>query len=420
MAEQESSRRLLFLAPIIPSDHGNGLAMRCGFLLDAYARAFQVDLAVVPLAAAGGELDDFVMRRVRRANVFAAAEPDSLFGLIERLKDDAARRAAFERYGRPALMSRLTEPLRADLASWCAAANYKVVHVSRLYLAELAAPWLAARGAFCVLDCDEDDAAAHHRIARMYQRAGDGQAAAWARAEAAAFARVAAEWLPRFDCLMSAAASESRSLSQRAGNRPVCTIPNTVAVRPAAARRPHGGTRRARTILFVGNMSYAPNAEAVKWFAARVWPRLRQSTKAPLRLLIVGANPPASIARLDGGYGIRVTGAVAAVAPFYAAADLAVVPLRGGGGTRIKLIEAAERGVPLVSTAFGACGTSLRDGRELLIAEDPAAFAAACTLLLAEPRRAAAMAARARRRVRLHYDARAWAARVVGLVRAGS
>jgi glycosyltransferase involved in cell wall biosynthesis len=110
-----------------------------------------------------------------------------------------------------------------------------------------------------------------------------------------------------------------------------------------------------------------------------------------------------------------VTGWVADVAPFYDAADLAIVPLRAGGGTRIKLLEAAGRGVPVVSTRFGAMGTSLRPGCELMIADDAARFARACAALLRDEPAAHAMAARAARRARLDYGPQAWAARLTGL-----
>jgi len=365
----------------------------------------------VPLAAPSAELNEFSLRRASRAEVLNVSSPDSHFGLIARLKDDQARRDAFARYGRPALMSRLTVAVHAALGDWCGTERYQLVHVSRLYLAELAAPWTASRerGTRCVLDCDEDDAAAFLRIARMHEQEGESDAAAWARLEASAFARVAAQWLPRFDYVLAAAAGESRSLSVRAGNIPIATVPNTIAIKPLPQRPPR---KRCRTILFVGNLSYAPNAEAIRWFARHAWPRLRRRMKAPLRLLIVGASPPASVARLDGRRGIRVTGAVDDVAPYYAAADLVIVPVRSGGGTRIKLIEAAERGVPLVATTFGAAGTSLRNGRELLVADDASAFARACAALIADPRRADAIASRARRRVRTDYDARIWQARL--------
>ena len=286
--------------------------------------------------------------------------------------------------------------------------------MSRLYLSSLVAHWIAARdpGQRLVLDCDEDDAAAYRRIARMQERAGNALAAAWSRAEAAGFARLAPHWLAQFDLLLAASPGEARSLSGRAGGRPVTVIPNTVPAAPPRRSRPR---RRQRTVIFVGTMGYAPNADGVTWFATRVWPRLRREVRFPLRLLIVGADPPARVARLDDRHDMTVTGAVADVAPFYDAADLAIVPLRAGGGTRIKLLEAAGRGVPVVSTRFGAMGTSLRPAASSCIADDAAGFARACAALLRDEPAAHAMAARAARRARLDYGARSWAARLTGL-----
>jgi glycosyltransferase involved in cell wall biosynthesis len=414
MSEPAERERVLFLAPIAPSDRGNGLAMRCGFLLDAYARRFAVDLALIPVASRNHELNDFIAARVRRAQVFAPAAPDSHFALVGRLADPSARLQAFAQYGRPSLTSTLTAELRAAIETWCGAERYRIVHVSRLYLSSLVARWLAARepGQRLVLDCDEDDAAAYQRIARMQERAGDALAAAWSRAEAAGFSRLAPHWLAQFDLLLAASPGEARSLSGRAGGRPVTVIPNTVPAAPPRRGRPR---RRRRTVIFVGTMGYAPNADGITWFATRVWPRLRREVPFPLRLLIVGGNPPAQVVRLDASHDIWVTGRVADVAPFYDAADLAIVPLRAGGGTRIKLVEAAGRGVPVVSTRFGAMGTSLRPGREFTIADDAAGFARACAALLRDEPAAHAMAARAARRARLDYGPQAWAARLTGL-----
>ena len=412
MLPSGQQERLLFLAPIVPSDRGNGLAMRCGFMLDTYARSFAVDLAVVPVATARHRLDDFIGRRVRRAEVFALPGPDNHLRLIERLSDPAMRLEAFGRYGRPSLTGALTTDLLGALASWCGPARYRLVHVSRLYLAQLATDLFKAGdgGPRLILDCDEDDVSAYRRIARMHDRQGRADAAGWARAEAAAFERLAPQCLPHFDLLLAASQGEARSLSARAANRPVLVIPNTVA--SPRTRRSNRPRRRTRTIVFVGTMGYAPNADAISWFAARVWPRLRREAPFPVRLIVVGASPPATLARLDARCDMTVTGEVGDVAPFYDVADLAVVPLRAGGGTRIKLLEAASRGVPVVSTSFGAAGTSLRDGRELLIADDEAGFSRACAFLLTHERQARAMAARARARIRLDYDSKSWSGRL--------
>src|SRR5947199_2038346 len=141
MSEPAEQERVLFLAPIAPSDRGNGLAVRCGFLLDAYARRFAVDLALIPVASRDDRLNDFIAARVRRAQVFRPAAPDSHFALVARLSDPSARLRAFEQYGQPSLTSALTASLRAAIETWCGAERYRIVHVSRLYLSSLVAHW---------------------------------------------------------------------------------------------------------------------------------------------------------------------------------------------------------------------------------------------------------------------------------------
>ena len=291
--------------------------------------------------------------------------------------------------------------------------RYDAVHVSRLYLAELAAPWIASAKDHCpvLLDCDEDDAAAHRRIAAMERRRHDLFAAAWTEAEATAFACLAAEWLPQFGALFAASANEARSLAAH-GVRAL-VVPNVV---PAACAQPRQHRkRRLSTIVFVGTLGYAPNADAISWFVARVWRLIERALRFRVRLMIVGGHPPA-LARLGAQRGIELTGAVPDVAPFYRDADLAIAPLRAGGGTRIKVIEAAAHGVPLVATRFAAEGTTFQHGAEMLVANDAATFARACLSLLRDRSLAARMAARARAKATRDYSREHWSMRVADRV----
>jgi glycosyltransferase involved in cell wall biosynthesis len=109
---------------------------------------------------------------------------------------------------------------------------------------------------------------------------------------------------------------------------------------------------------------------------------------------------------------VRLAGAVPDVSPCYREADVAVIPLRAGAGTRIKLMEAAAHGVPVVSTSLGIEGTTFRHGRELLLADSVETFAGACAYLLRRPAEARRMAARARLRLAQDYHRARWSARV--------
>ncbi|MCL4309987.1 MAG: glycosyltransferase [Actinomycetota bacterium] len=129
-------------------------------------------------------------------------------------------------------------------------------------------------------------------------------------------------------------------------------------------------------LLFIGLMSYYPNEDAVLWFAREVLPMILPGY-SDMEFMIVGAEPTASVRGLDNGSSIRVTGAVEDVKPFYRRSTLMVVPLSIGGGSRLKILEALAAGTPVVSTAKGAEGLAVEDGRHLLIAETPAKFAEA-------------------------------------------
>jgi len=176
--------------------------------------------------------------------------------------------------------------------------------------------------------------------------------------------------------------------------------------------------RRGRpfTIVFVGTMGYAPNVDAVTWFVSRVWRRLQRVLRDRVRLVIVGSGPPASVSRLGRQRGIQVTGAVADIAPYYRDADMVIAPIRAGGGTRIKIIEAAAWGVPVVSTRFGAEGTTFLPGLDLLVAENEATFLRACLMLARNGSLSRRLATAACAKVKRDYAPATWKNRVAALV----
>jgi polysaccharide biosynthesis protein PslH len=404
--------RLLMLSPIMPSDRGNGLAMRAGFFIDAYARRFDVDLVVVPVA---GRMEStrFVRSRVQRLEILEVDRPDSHYRLVASVRDATSRLEAFRRYGRPSLAAFIT-PAGHWLEHLAGGSHYDVVHVFRLYLAELAAPWLAEdpKQTRLVLDCDENDASSYRRIAAMERRLGKFAAADWVEAEATAFEQMAVAWLPKFDVVLAASRQEAISLSNF--TTAIQTVPNVLATPPAnpASRR----RRRLPTILFVGTLGYAPNADAVAWFVSRVWPRLQRALHNRVRLAIVGSNPPEAVARLRWRRGVTVAGSVTDVSCYYRDADVAIVPLGAGGGTRFKVIEAATYGVPLVTTAFGIEGTTFQRGVDVLVADDHEAFLRKCLSLLRDRLRSRRLVVNARNRAKRDYSPAYWRDRVADLV----
>ena len=161
----------------------------------------------------------------------------------------------------------------------------------------------------------------------------------------------------------------------------VTVIPNTYP-RP---RRPVGDPAVAGppVVLFQGSLGYPPNIDGAEWLATAVAPRLRAAVPAT-EVRLVG-RPATSVRQLHEPGVLTVVGQVPSMEQELARATVAVVPVRYGGGTRVKILESFAHRVPVVSTTLGAEGLDVTDGVHLLLADDPDAFAAATIRLLRDP-----------------------------------
>jgi len=155
-------------------------------------------------------------------------------------------------------------------------------------------------------------------------------------------------------------------------------------------------------VLFIGRMDYHANIDAALYFAREIWPLVRRR-RPGLRLKIVGAQPPKAILALRQ-QGVTVTGTVEDVRPFYSSALVSVVPLRVGGGTRLKVLEAMAAGTPVLSTTLGAEGLAITAGKNILIADTPQAMADAIVSLEANSPVWQELVANGRRLVHEKYD----------------
>jgi glycosyltransferase involved in cell wall biosynthesis len=143
------------------------------------------------------------------------------------------------------------------------------------------------------------------------------------------------------------------------------------------------------TVAFVATMGWAPNTDAALWLGRDIWPRVEAEVRGA-RLLLVGRDPTPAVRALASPT-VEVTGTVADVRPYLARAAVTVAPLRSGGGTRLKLLEALGVRRPVVSTTIGADGLEDLVGRGVVLADQAPAIAAALVDLLKNPARAADM-----------------------------
>jgi polysaccharide biosynthesis protein PslH len=200
---------------------------------------------------------------------------------------------------------------------------------------------------------------------------------------------------------LCSAADERRLLNEAPGVR-TAVIPNAADVeyyRPRPTDPPPDG----RTLVYFGLLSTIPNIDGVVHFVQDIWPRIAEAVPEA-RCKIIGGRPPPSLQALAGPR-IELTGFVSDLRPHLAEAAAVVVPLRLGGGTRLKIVEAMAMGKAIVSTTLGAEGIEAVPGRDILLEDEPTAFAGAVNRLLAEPDLAARIGRSARQ---LAVDRYAW------------
>jgi polysaccharide biosynthesis protein PslH len=180
---------------------------------------------------------------------------------------------------------------------------------------------------------------------------------------------------------LCSAEDERRLLKQVPGVR-TAVIPNAADIeyyQPRPTDPPSDG----RTVVYFGLLSTVPNIDGVTHFAQDIWPRIA-ATHPKARWKIIGGRPPPSLLALAGSR-VELTGFVSDLRPHLAAAAAVVVPLRLGGGTRLKIVEAMAMGKAIVSTTVGAEGIAAVPGRDILIEDEPASFADAVSRLLTKP-----------------------------------
>ncbi|HEX4441762.1 MAG TPA: glycosyltransferase [Thermoanaerobaculia bacterium] len=373
---------LVSVLPRPPHPTRDGLAIRNYHLLAALAGEFRVlALALLdPERDYGGEAPPGValeaVPQTRRGRRRAAAVAGSLL---------VGGAYSARLYRSRALEARVAAAVRGERPAWVLAHSYHV------------APGALSAGAPVWIDFHNLDAEIWRRVAGTAASPGERL---FARIQAprveALEARVAAA-AAGLSCVSERDAEALRTLGARAAP---CVTPNGVDLGRYAMReaQPAG-----EVVFFVGDLSWPPNAEGVRWLRDRVWPELvRRRPGASVEIL--GRGAPPDLAPAASANGFRLLGEGGDTRPHWARAAVAAVPLHAAGGTRLKILEAAASGVPVVATPVGAEGLELRDGAEIRLRDDAPGFAEAVASLLADPAAARRQAEAARARVEEHYD----------------
>lgn len=396
-------RRILFLTPQMPYPPEQGAAIRNYNLIVQVAA--QHDVALLSFAQEidqdAGPLAEICRPLVRVPMPPERSARERLRALLTTDKPDMALRLYAPAYAQ-ALRELLTrEP-------------FDIVQVEGLELAcylPLVRQWLGERAPRLILD-------EYNAEYLLQWRAFEADLRSLRRLPTTLYSLVQWRRLERFertvcrqaDRVLAVSEADAEALRRLVKGLDPVVVPNGVDTTRYHPGLPDSLPLEHPALLFTGKMDFRPNTDACLWFHRHVWPLVRARTQA--RLYIVGKNPPARLKPLWDDPSVTVSGYVPDILPYFGGADVYIAPLRIGGGTRLKVLEAMAAGLPLVSTTLGVEGIALSPGRHALLADTPVAFAEAILSLLADPERRQALGAAARQFVLEHYDWRLIAPRL--------
>jgi glycosyltransferase involved in cell wall biosynthesis len=365
-SDSASKPPALFLAPEAPYPIIGGGAIRAASVLEYLARRFSVHGIFFREPGAPDPRAAIPPGRLDRADVielpFHSKRP--LARLLRNVSRLARKRAP--------LLDRFSG-FEAQIEHCLYGQNYEAAFIEHFWCAPYVEQ-VRLHSQRVILDVHNVESAWHRSLA--FSESG---VVAWAHRR---FAQAALDaerhWLPMSDRILATSCNDANLLRAFAEDAQVVVYPNAL---PRIVPPP----RSDRTeIVFSGNLEYAPNIQAVRFFHRNVWPAL-QSRWPKLKWKILGKNPGAVRELADRDSSIEVTGFVEDAVAAIAQAQVAVVPLLAGSGTRIKILEAWAASTPVVSTTLGAEGLECRDREHLLLADGAENFTAAVSELLALP-----------------------------------
>lgn len=386
--------RTLFVSTTVPYPLNTGANQRIFHLLRALSRFSEVTFAC---PTAGGRWPaelDAVRPLFRHAVLFPSESFDALRAAHWRgLAGRVARLARYHGHFRePALVRWYRSPVGAGAIAEACRAGFDLIWVERLLSVGLIPPDPGCR---VILDLDD---ILHRKVGHRLRQTGPRPRAVLDVLEFLKLQRMERALAHGPYELVVCSALDKRTLG---GGSRVWVVPNGIEVPPAPSwSRP---PEPPPVFVLVGAMSTEANADAARFFVRRILPRIRQ-VLPEARTMIVGSHPTPAVRDLHDGRSVTVTGTVPSVEPFLRLASASVVPIRFGGGTRIKILESLAHGVPVVSTRIGAEGLEVEDGRHLLLADSAADFATACIRLARDGSTSEALSHAGFELVRARYD----------------
>ena len=369
-----SKPELLYISPVVPYPTGNGISMRAYHHIVALSSRYSVRLLVAGSRAESWQVFGPVSGICREV-AYLPILPGRDFMMILRWKMSRLlfgwRGATpFDWYS--ATSRRLRQAVRLFSRR-----KFDVVHAFRLFTTPYADLfWEEGLAKSRQMDLDDIESETRMRLSDLYRRNGNRHMASQVASEARFYERIESRTLAGYHRVFVCSPLDRDRVGRKYPGTRVEVLPNVIAL-PERGKKP----RRSSlfVFLFVGSLGYYPNADGVLFFIDRVLPLLRKKSRAPFAVRVVGGDMDAKLAaRLAAIPEVELTGWVEDIESCYENSDAAIIPIRAGGGTRIKALEAFAHGLPVVSTPMGVEGLPVEHERDVLTGDSEEEFAEQC------------------------------------------
>ncbi len=368
--------QLLFVTPVFPSTTGYGLAMRAGALLKALATDNSVYLLIIPVYDPDRKTLPKSMRGLcKQYHILNISMFDRLRARLKSLGQYISKQAAIP-YVSLFTSARLVRAVERAFDQ----IHFDYLYVFRIYMTPFALPYLSRaslKGRY--LDLDDVESITRSRLAARFRANGLHRQARHEEQAAQLYATYERKFLPKFDGISVCSWKDKIEIEPLVPNRNIHVLPNVVSPTVVSPSTPNAGTFN---MLFVGNLNYYPNQDALAFFLGDVLPILRSRAKRSISFTIIGSGKWQGLHRYRDIADCRYVGFVPDVSPYYEQSDAVVVPLRAGGGTRIKVLEAFSFNRPVVTTSIGVEGINVEHEKHVLIADQPESFAKQCCRIM--------------------------------------
>jgi polysaccharide biosynthesis protein PslH len=382
-----SRPKLLFLSPVSPRFGASGDRIRAALHVSVLAKFFDIDLVVLNTVQSIER--DIICSEVSQKcqRVLTIAADSNFFSKLYNLLPHAQFRALARALHPRPIATALYKCRCPELDDFVRGRSYDVVHAFKLKTALLVPHITTNLGRpveRLILDLDDIESEFARRQAIASRRQSGLQMHLMNLLEAYKFKRLERKASRIFDDIyVCSALDRSKFHRIHPPLADVVVVPNVVRHSRLGKMEDAGASAERRvTFLFVGSLQYPPNVDALYFFRDSILPHLRARATVPFEIRIVGRSPGPKVMALAEEPDFSLVADAEDLAPHYHDAAIIIVPLRFGGGTRIKILEAFSYRRAVVSTTIGAEGIEAEHGKNVLIADDPVKFAELCIGLL--------------------------------------